>query len=71
MMPTNVNLFKTPSPKKRRKPGANATSTVDCRITLACRLDRNADLLLSLNCHVAAERLSLRAQTLREAGASA
>ncbi len=70
MMPTNVNLFKTPSSKKRRKPGANAT-TVDCRITLACRLDRNADLLLSLNCHVAAERLSLRAQTLREAGASA
>jgi len=40
------------------------------------RLDRNADLLLSLHCHLAAERLSLRAQalraqTLREAGTSA
>ncbi len=53
-------------PVRRRKPGANATTTVDCRITLACRLDRNADLLLSRNCHIAAERLSLRAQVLRE-----
>lgn len=55
-------------PVRRRKPGATATHTIDPRATLACRLDRNADLLLSLNCHIAAERLSLRAQALREAG---
>lgn len=53
-------------PVRRRKPGA--TATIDPRAALACRLDRNADLLLSLNCHVAAERLSVRAQALREAG---
>ncbi len=56
---------------KRRKQVSTIPLAGDQRITLACRLDRNADLLLSLNCHVAAERLSLRAQTLREAGASA
>ncbi len=43
-------------PVRRRKLGATATSTVDPRVTLACRLDRNADLLLFLGCHVAAER---------------
>lgn len=50
----------------RRKQVPTTTLVADYRITLACRLDRNADLLLSLNCHVAAERLSLRAQALRE-----
>jgi predicted TIM-barrel enzyme len=71
MMPTNVNLFKTPSPKKRRKPGANATTTVDHRITLAMRLDMLADCELQHGHHLAAERLALQAQALREAGASA
>ncbi len=55
-------------PVRRRKLGATATSTIDPRVVLACRLDRNADLLLTLNCHLAAERLSRRAQALREAG---
>ncbi len=54
-------------PVRRRKPSATITHTVDPRAALACRLDRNADLLLSLNCHIAAERLSQRAAALREA----
>jgi len=53
---------------KRRKQVPTTSLADDQRIVLACRLDRNADLLLSLNCHIAAERLSLRAQALREAG---
>lgn len=68
MMSANVNLFKTPSPKKRRKLGATATPTIDLRAALACRLDRNADALLFLGCHVAAERLAVRAAALREVG---
>jgi len=68
MMPTNVNLFKTPSSKKRRKSGATATSTVDCRVTLAMRLDMLADCELQHGHHLAAEHLTRRAQALREAG---
>ncbi len=56
---------------QRRKPVQIAAPTVDPRAVQACRLDRNADLLLALNCHITAERLSLRAQALREARASA
>lgn len=61
----------SPSPRKRlsrRRKSVQAAAAIDHRAVLACRLDRNADLLLSLNCHIAAERLSLRAQALREAG---
>lgn len=58
--------------KPRRKPVTTVTPVaVDQHVTLACRLDRNADLLIFLGCHVAAERLSVRAQALREMGASA
>jgi len=67
MMPTNVNLFKTSSPKKRRKPGANATSTADHRVTLAMRLDMLAGCELQHGHHLAAEHLARRAQALREA----
>ncbi len=59
---------RTSRARKRCKQVPTTFLADDHRIVLACRLDRNADLLLSLNCHVAAERLSLRAQTLREAG---
>ncbi len=52
----------------RRKQVLTTPLADNQRIVLACRLDRNTDVLLSLNCHVAAERLSLRAQALREAG---
>jgi hypothetical protein len=62
------SLSKRPS---RCKSVQIAAPTVGPRAVLACRLDRNADLLLALNCHIAAELLSLRAQALREAGASA
>ncbi len=62
------SLISSKRPVRRRKLGATATSIVDPRAVLACRLDRNADLLLSQHCHLAAERLSLRAQALREAG---
>ena len=55
-------------PVRRRKPGATATHTIDPRTALACRLDRGADVLLAWGNHIAAERLSLRAQALREAG---
>lgn len=61
----------SPSPSKRpsrRKPIQIAAPTVDPRAVLACRLDRNADLLLFLGCHLAAERLSQRAASLRETG---
>ena len=55
--------------KKRTKQAATVTSAADDqRITLACRLDRNADLLIFLGDHLAAERLSLRAAALREVG---
>jgi len=53
-------------PIRRREPGATATPTVDPRTALACHLDRNADALLFLGCHLAAERLSLRALALRQ-----
>lgn len=65
MMPANVNLFKTPSPKKRRK--SSATATVDHRVTLAMRLDMLADCELQHGHHLAAEHLARRAQALREA----
>ncbi len=55
-------------PVRRRKPGATATHTIDPRAALACRLDRGADVLLAWGNHIAAERLSLRAAALREAG---
>lgn len=68
-MPTIVKTTNSPKrPRRRQKPTFAITLVADQRIVLACRLDRNADLLLSLNCHVAAERLSVRAQALREAG---
>jgi hypothetical protein len=71
-MPSTVKTTNSPKrPRRCQKPTVAITPVADRRVVLACRLDRNADLLLSLNCHVAAERLSLRAQTLREAGASA
>ncbi len=62
-MPSNSSPRKRPT--QHRKPGATANSTIDPRAALACRLDRNADLLLALNCHIAAERLSHRAAELR------
>lgn len=52
---------------KRRKQVSATPLAGDQRITLACRLDRNADALLFLGCHIAAERLSQRAAVLREA----
>ena len=55
-------------PKKQARVAIVAAPARDHRTVLACRLDRNADVLLFLGCHVAAERLSLRAQALREAG---
>lgn len=61
-----------PSPRlrlaQRRKSIQVATSTIDPRAVLACELDRNADALLFWGCHVAAERLAVRAQALRDAG---
>ena len=51
---------------KRRKQVPTIPLAGDQRITLACRLDRNADALLFLGQHVAAERLAMRAQALRE-----
>jgi len=61
-----------PSPHKqlfqRGKSVQIAALTADPRAVLACHLDRNADALLFLGYHIAAERLSLRAQALREAG---
>ena len=56
----------TKQPIRCRKPSKPTASTIVSPVTLACRLDRNADLLLFLGCHVAAERLALRAQALRE-----
>jgi len=64
-MPSSLS----PSPRKRpfrRRKSAQAAAAVDHRAVLACRLDRNADVLLFLGCHLAAERLSIRAQALRE-----
>ena len=54
-------------PVRRRKPSKPIVSTTVSPVALACRLDRNADLLIFLGNHLAAERLSLRAQALREA----
>ena len=52
--------------KRRRKLAATVTPVVvDHRAILACALDRNADLLIFLGNHLAAERLSLRAAALR------
>lgn len=51
---------------KRRKQVSPATPVTDHRVVLACRLDRSADALLFLGCHLAAERLAIRAQALRE-----
>ena len=66
-MPKSVTAFKKSSPKKRSNKAAAVTAALDSRVTLACALDRNADLLIFLGNHLAAERLSLRAQALREA----
>ena len=67
-MPTSVTAFKKSSPKKRFNKAAAVTAAPDNRVTLSCYLARNADALLFLGNHLAAERLSLRAQALREAG---
>lgn len=68
-MRSTVMTTASPKPPRRcRKPVPAAVPAANQRAVLACRLDRNADLLLSLNHHVAAERLSVRAQALREAG---
>ncbi len=55
-------------PRRRQKPSLAASTVIMPPVTLACRLDRNADALLGLGCHVAAERLAMRAQALRETG---
>lgn len=68
MMPSSLSPSPRKRPTRRRKPVQATIAIIDQRAVLACRLDRNADLLLSLNCHVAAERLSLRAQAMRDAG---
>ena len=83
-MPSTVSLL-TPPPRlaagsapgksarrmKYRKAPVAATPAPDPRATLARKLACNADLLLSWGQHVAAERLSLRAEALREVEASA
>ncbi len=62
----SISFLASPKrPTSRRKSVQATVATVDPRVVLACQLDRNADLLLSRNCHLAAERLSLRAQALR------
>ncbi len=71
-MRSTIMTTASPKPPRRcRKPVPaavpTAVPTANQRIVLACRLDRNADALLFLGCHVAAERLALRAQALREA----
>lgn len=66
-----LSTVKANSPKRsrqRQKPTLAVTLAGDQRTTLACRLDRNADALLFLGCHIAAERLAQRAAALREAG---
>jgi hypothetical protein len=53
-------------PRRRQKPSL-ATSTVDHRTVLACRLDMLAGCELQHGHHLAAEHLARRAQALREA----
>lgn len=67
-MPSSLSPSPSKRPARRRKSVQAATLAIDHRAALACRLDRNADLLLFLGCHIAAERISLRAQALREVG---
>ncbi len=68
-MPTAIKTASSSKrPRRKRKPTPAAALVSDQRIDLACRLDRGADVLLSWGNHLAAERLSLRAQALREAG---
>ncbi len=67
-MPSDLSPSPRKRPVRRRKPIQVVASTVDHRAVLACRLDRGADALLFLGNHLAAERLALRAQTLREVG---
>lgn len=67
-MPNSVNPAKRPVSKKRHSKSAAVTAAPDSRVTLSCCLARNADALLFLGNHIAAERLSLRAQALRDAG---
>jgi hypothetical protein len=68
-MPSTVKATNSSKrPRRHQKPTLAVTLASDQRITLACRLDRNADALLFLGCHVAAERLAMRAQALRETG---
>lgn len=57
--------------KRRRKPAQAVTLAVDHRAILARHLDILADCELQHGHHLAAERLALRAQALRETGASA
>ncbi len=57
--------------KRRRKPAQTVTLAVDHRAILARRLDILAGCELQHGHHLAAERLALRAQAIREAGASA
>ena len=59
---------KTAQPWGCRKATAAPAPALDQYVALAQRLDRNADALLFLGAHIAAERLSMRAQALREAG---
>ncbi len=68
MLSTVTTTASPKRPRCRRKPVSTVAPAVDHRAVLACRLDRNADVLLSRHCHLAAERLSLRAQALRETG---
>jgi hypothetical protein len=68
-MRSTVMTTVSPKPPRRcRKPVPAAVPAANQRIVLACRLDRNADALLFLGCHLAAERLAMRAQALRETG---
>ena len=67
-MPSSLSPSPRKRPARRRKPVPATVATIDPRAALACRLDRNADALLFLGCHIAAERLACRAQALQEAG---
>ena len=67
-MPSSASPAKRPVSNKRRSKSAAVTAAPDNRVTLSCYLARNANALLFLGNHLAAERLSLRAQALREAG---
>ncbi len=68
-MLSTVKATNSPKQSRRRQKSALAIPLAgNQRVTLACRLDRSADALLFLGCHVAAERLAMRAQALRETG---